>query len=243
MRTQPSAARAGGPTADGTRARLITAAEQLFAERGIDGVSLREINRASGARNAVAVQYHFEGRAGVVRAIIAKHRPAVEAARHELLDDYEAAGMRDLWTLSGCLVRPLAAKLGDPDGGPEYLRIHAELVNSTTTPDRRSDPPGDPTDSIQRWRTLVGPFLGEDAERLHRRFTAIRFAAAEIGRRATYGARQDDRLFVSHLTDLVTALLVAPSSEETLRLADARDADRSRRSARRARALEAPATE
>lgn len=222
------------PVADGTRSRLITAAEKLFAERGIDGVSLREINRASGARNAVAVQYHFEGRAGVVRAIIAKHRPAVEALRHQLLDDYEAADVDDLWSLSGCLVRPLAAKLDDRDGGPEYLRIHAELVNSTTTPGR-NEPPADPTDSIQRWRTLVGPFLGEDAERLHRRFTAIRFAAAEIGRRATYGARQDDRLFVSHLTDLVTALLVAPSSAETLRLADARDAVRSRRASRRPR--------
>jgi AcrR family transcriptional regulator len=95
MRTQPSAARAGGPTADGTRARLITAAERLFAERGIDGVSLREINRASGAKNAVAVQYHFDDRAGVVRAILDKHRPAIEASRHALLDEYEASGTRD----------------------------------------------------------------------------------------------------------------------------------------------------
>jgi AcrR family transcriptional regulator len=231
------------PPADGTRARLISAAERLFAERGIDGVSLREINRASGARNAVAVQYHFEGRAGVVRAIIAKHRPAVESRRHELLDEYEAAGRDDLWTLAGALVRPLAAKLDDPDGGPEYLRIHAELVNSTTSPERHAEPPADPRDSIQRWRTLVGPFLGEDAERLHRRFTAIRFSAAEIGRRATYSARSDDRLFVSHLTDLVTALLLAPSSEETLRLADAKDADRRRRGSRRERSREGSATE
>ena len=228
---------------DGTRARLISAAERLFAERGIDGVSLREINRASGARNAVAVQYHFEGREGVVRAIIAKHRPAVEAMRHELLDEYEATGVDDLWMLSGCLVRPLAAKLADADGGPDYLRIHAELVNGTTTVDRTAETPVDPTDSIQRWRTLVGPFLGEDAERLHRRFTVIRFSAAEIGRRATFGPRQDDRLFVSHLTDLVTALLVAPSSAETLRLADARDAARRRRPPRRPRSQDGPATE
>jgi AcrR family transcriptional regulator len=217
------------PQADGTRSRLISAAEKLFAERGIDGVSLREINRASGARNAVAVQYHFDDRAGVVRAIIAKHRPAVEAMRHELLDEYEADGRDDLWTLSGCLVKPLAAKLSDVDGGPEYLRIHAELVNGTTTSDRLAEAPVDPADSIQRWRALVGPFLGVDAERLHRRFTVIRFSAAEIGRRATSGPRQDDRLFVSHLTDLVTALLVAPSSPETLRLADDRDAARRRR--------------
>src|SRR6478672_3993524 len=71
---------------EATRARLITAAERLFASRGIDAVSLREINRASGARNAIAVQYHFEDRAGVVRDILDKHRPDVGARRHAMLD-------------------------------------------------------------------------------------------------------------------------------------------------------------
>ena len=229
VRTQPSAARAGGPTADGTRARLISAAEQLFAERGIDGVSLREINRASGAKNAVAVQYHFEDRAGVVRAILEKHRPAVETRRHELLDEYEAkqASDRDLRTLSAALVRPLADKLADTDGGLEYLQIQAELVNRTNVRRSRSDE--DRNDSIQRWRALVRPFLGEDAERLHRRFTAIRFSAAELGRRAASGRHRDDRLFISHLVDLVSALLLAPTSTETLALADAKDASRRQR--------------
>jgi AcrR family transcriptional regulator len=228
VRTQPSAARAGGPTADGTRARLISAAEQLFAERGIDGVSLREINRASGAKNAVAVQYHFDDRAGVIRAILEKHRPAVEAGRHQLLDEYEAAGKADLRALAGCLVRPLADKLADTDGGPEYLQIQAEIVNRPT-PRATVRASEDSQDSIQRWRALVGPFLGEDAERLHRRFTAIRFASAELGRRAASGRHRDDRLFISHLIDLVTGLLVAPTSAETLALADARDASRKQR--------------
>ena len=227
VRTQPSAARAGGPTADGTRARLISAAEQLFAERGIDGVSLREINRASGAKNAVAVQYHFEDRAGVIRAILEKHRPAIEAHRHELLDEYEREGAPDLRALAGALVRPLAAKLADADGGLEYLQIQAELVNRTNVRPSRMDE--DRNDSIQRWRTMVGPLLGEDAERLHRRFTAIRFSAAELGRRAASGRHRDDRLFISHLVDLVLALLVAPTSPETLALADARDASRRQR--------------
>lgn len=227
VRTQPSAARAGGPIADGTRARLISAAEQLFAERGIDGVSLREINRASGAKNAVAVQYHFEDRAGVIRAIVDKHRPAVEGRRHELLDEHEAAGKAELRSLADALVRPLADKLIDPDGGLEYLQIQAELVNRTNV--RRSRADEDRNDSIQRWRAMVGPFLGEDAERLHRRFTVIRFSAAELGRRAASGRHRDDRLFISHLVDLVTALLVAPNSPETLALADARDASRRQR--------------
>src|SRR5207302_8772251 len=101
----------------------------LFAARGIDAVSLREINRAAGAKNAIAVQYHFEDRAGVVRAIFEKHMPVVEAGRHAMLDQYEAEGRDDVRVLAAALVRPLAAKLADRDGGPEFLQINADLVN------------------------------------------------------------------------------------------------------------------
>lgn|SRR5581483_2674547 len=212
---------------DATRERLITAAEQLFAERGVDGVSLREINRVAGARNAVAVQYHFGDRYGVVRAVNDKHYPEVDARRHAMLDEYEAHPDAGLRALAGALVRPLASKLADPDGGPEYLQIHAELLNRPRSGEPDDvDLPADHGDSIQRWRTLVEPFLSADAVRLHRRFTVIRLAAAELARRAGSGPHADDRLFVSHLVDIVHALLIAPSSEETLRLVDARDSSR-----------------
>jgi AcrR family transcriptional regulator len=209
--------------------RLITAAEQLFAARGIDAVSLREINRASGARNSIAVQYHFEDRAGVVRAVLEKHRPDIEARRHAMLDQYEADAAPNLRRLAAALVRPLASKLADLDGGPEYLQIHAELINRPRPPVDDAAAP-DPRDSIQRWRSLVEPLLGEDAIRLHRRFAAMRLTAAELGRRASTAPHTDDRLFVSHLIDLVTAVLAAPVSDETHRLADDRDSARGRRS-------------
>ena len=205
--------------------RLISAAEQLFAARGIDAVSLREINRASGARNAIAVQYHFEDRAGVVRAVLEKHRPDIEARRHAMLDQYEADATPDLRRLAAALVRPLAAKLADLDGGPEYLQIHAELINRPRPP-VDTTAVTDPGDSIQRWRWVVEPLLGEDAIRLHRRFTAMRLTATELGRRASTAPHTDDRLFVSHLIDLVTAVLAAPASDETVRLADDRDSAR-----------------
>ena len=204
-----------------TRERLIAAAERLFAERGLFQVSLREINRESGARNAVALQYHFGDRDGLIRAILTKHGPAVDARRQAMLDDYEARDSGELRDLAAAWVRPLAAKLADADGGRAYLQIHAELLNLPV--DRSSAAERQPTGSVQRWRELVEPFLGADATRLHRRFTVMRFTAAELGRRARSGPHADDRLFISHLIDLVTALLLAPTSDETLRLADARD--------------------
>jgi AcrR family transcriptional regulator len=45
-----------------TRDRLLLAAEQLFATRGIDAVSLAEITKAAGSHNTGAVHHHFGGR-------------------------------------------------------------------------------------------------------------------------------------------------------------------------------------
>ncbi|TDB94234.1 TetR/AcrR family transcriptional regulator [Actinomadura sp. 7K534] len=206
-----------------TRERLLDAAERLYAARGVDAVSLREILQEAGARNATAVQYHFGDRAGIVRAILARHAPEVEARRHALLDVYED-GEQGVRPLAGALVRPLAARLAD-ESGRAYLQVWADVVNrpAPLVPVAVLD---DPEDSLCRWRTLVEPLLEEDAARLHRRFTAILYASIELARRARSGPRTDDRLFTSYLIDVVAAILGAPVSPETRRLAAERDAAR-----------------
>ena len=204
-----------------TRARLLDAAERLFAERGIDAVSLREVTRQSGARNAIALQYHFSDRAGVVLAILDKHSPEVDARRNAMLDEYEAGSDRSLRQLAAALVRPLASQLANADGGPEFLQIHADLLNRPKPEFGGSQ--DDPRSSIARWRDLVDPLLQPDATRLHRRFTAMLHTAIELGRRARSGPHTDDRLFTSYLVDVVAAILAAPVSDETRRLADERD--------------------
>jgi AcrR family transcriptional regulator len=219
------------PNPSATRERLIATAEELFAERGISGVSLREINAAAGQRNSTALQYHFGDRDGLVRAVLAKHSPDVESRRHALLDEYEAAqptadGLR---TLAGALVRPSAAKLTDPDGGRAYLRIMAQLVHVPPNPEKTGN---DSRASVNRWRRLVGEVLPEVAvTRLHRRYTAIRITFVELALRAEARPSRDERLFTSHLVDLVTAILDAPLSSETSRLLDERPRSRSERRA------------
>jgi AcrR family transcriptional regulator len=194
---------------------LIRAGGRLFAEHGIEVVSLREITRAAGQRNATALQYHFGNRRELVRAILAKHNLDVEAERHEMLDELEArsgATARD-WVQA--LVLPAAAKLADRDGGRDYLRIMAELMNR---PDPKFDRQTleDTRSSINRWRKLMAPLMPElSVNRLHRRFTSLRIMHFELGRRAKSSRRRDDRLFASHLVDLIAAILVSPVSEET----------------------------
>jgi len=196
---------------------LVSAAERLFAERGSTSVSLREINAEAGSTNASAIQYHFGGRRGLVRAVLAKHEADIERRRHELLDAYEAAGQVDLRALCAALVEPLVAELS-ADGGPGYLQLVADLYNQPN-PTFDLSKVDDTASSVARWRALVLPLLSPEGVRLHRRFDALRFAVSELARRARSG-RRDHRLFTSQLVDLVLALLTAPVSEETKRLLD-----------------------
>jgi AcrR family transcriptional regulator len=213
-----------------TRDRLIAAAETLFAAHGIEAVSLREIVRAAGAKNATALQYHFGDRAGLLRAVLARHHADVDTRRHALLDAYGSEGENDLRALAVALVQPLASELAD-QSGRAYLQIMAELANR---PRPALDPTQfeDPSDSMFRWRALVAPLVDQAALRLHRRFVVLRFALVELARRADARPRADDRLFTSHLVDLVTALLAAQPSPQTRRLAAERGA---RQAARRSR--------
>jgi AcrR family transcriptional regulator len=201
-----------------THDQIIRAAEELFASRGIDGVSLREINRAAGQSNTGAVQYHFGDRDGLVRALIDKHRRDTEPRRHALLDQYEEAGNDDLRALAAALVSPMAAKLADPDGGRHYLQVSAEFYSRPPRHGKRTPILG-PDDSILRWHRLLDPLVpAEELAVLHTRYPAIRFAFVELARRAAADPREDDRLFTSHLTDLVTALLESEASPQTKRL-------------------------
>src|SRR5271156_452588 len=75
-----------------SRERLILAAERLFAEHGIDGVSLREINLAAGQKNASGLQYHFGKKANLLAAVFAHRVPGIEVRRKGMLDELNRTG-------------------------------------------------------------------------------------------------------------------------------------------------------
>jgi len=114
-----------------TRTKIIATAERLFAERGIDAVSLNEINTAAEQKNKSGLHYHFGSKAGLIQAIIDKHGPGIAEARHEMLDEMESAGQLTIPNIVRCFVLPIAEKLHDPDGGVSYIRVNAQLVGSS----------------------------------------------------------------------------------------------------------------
>ena len=69
----------------GTRDRLLDAAEQLFAEHGFDGISLRQIGVATAQGNTGAIQYHFRSKEGLISAVLTRRAKRFELAQQEML--------------------------------------------------------------------------------------------------------------------------------------------------------------
>lgn len=49
--------------------KLIEAGEKLFAEKGLSGVSIRELSKEAGANSAL-ISYHFGGKEGLYKAVL-----------------------------------------------------------------------------------------------------------------------------------------------------------------------------
>ena len=99
------------------RATLIEQAERLFAERGIEGVSLRDVSAAAGQRNHSAAQYHFGDREGLVAAVFRARMHEVGRRRQERLDQLVADGLGDdLVALVTAAIEPLVEVVAETGG-------------------------------------------------------------------------------------------------------------------------------
>jgi AcrR family transcriptional regulator len=203
-----------------TRLRLLLAAERLFAEHGIDAVSLREINLAAGQRNKSAVHYHFGGKRELIDALLALRTAEVDRRRHQRLDalDPERA---DLQALVAAIVYPLAEQIdGSPQGG-HYLRFLAQVHHESQ--DHVLDAHRGRRDGARRAFVEIRKRLTHLPEPilLQRGRDAIAYTVRALGdreRRVGENARRRELalpLFVSNLVDTIVGMLSAPVSEAT----------------------------
>jgi AcrR family transcriptional regulator len=202
-----------------TQARILAVAEALFAERGIDAVSTRDITQAAGT-NAAAIHYHFGSRSALIVALIERRAGELGPTRDRELDALEAAGAADLRAVVDALVRPTAELARDPAG-----RSHAAFIVAVTNK----------ADLMPVVRRVFDPHTARYLEALARvtphlddRTRRLRYGVARdivnrvVGQRdgplqrwiaesddpVTDGA--DDEL-VRAVTDMVVALFAAPA--------------------------------
>jgi AcrR family transcriptional regulator len=91
MRTLSAKRTAAKPDAE-TRHAIKVAARRLFAEHGIDGVSIREIVDLAGQRNGGSVHYHFGSKEALVRELIVDGARLIDDLRNARLDAIAARG-------------------------------------------------------------------------------------------------------------------------------------------------------
>lgn len=202
------------------------AAEKLFAERGIENVSIRDIVAEAGQKNESALQYHFKSLTGLITAIHAERSAQTQARREELLEAMLAQtphpSLRQLCTL---MVRP-AFDLARGDAGfRRYIKAFGhELALTETSALARAVSHGGGGTSGQQLAGLLKralPHLDEDAYQ-RRMEAAVRLCSASVFHQArqrhAFRGQQAD-LFFHSLIDALVGLLSAPVSQDTREIA------------------------
>jgi AcrR family transcriptional regulator len=197
--------------------RLLDAAARLFAERGVDNVPLAEIVRAAGQRNTSAVHYHFGSRDEILRAVLARHVPAIAERRQTLLEEARARPDSDVRSAAEAVVRPITEFAQGGWRQRAYLQIGSEL---SRTVERQSAGVRElmaQTAGQAAWKVLRSRCTGVPADLWRQR---QQICIVFIGRAAADRARlldgpdrrgilADDR-FVDNLVDMVIGAMTAP---------------------------------
>jgi TetR/AcrR family transcriptional regulator, transcriptional repressor for nem operon len=118
-----------------TRTRILQAASRLIADRGIDRVSLEDVEREASVGRSQLYHY-FDGRDDLLCAVIDTTTDAVLVAQHGLLDELDSLEAIDRWfdelvaqqeergARGGCPIGSLVVQLAERDE-----RARAALVS------------------------------------------------------------------------------------------------------------------
>jgi AcrR family transcriptional regulator len=131
---------------EATRRRILTVAERLFAQRGLDAVSVRDITEAAKA-NTAAIHYHFGSKRKLVVAILERRAVELAERRGVLLDKIESESKPELRDVIEAMVQPSADMLADKKGGgrhyigflagvtshPDYMPLVNEIYDPTVS--------------------------------------------------------------------------------------------------------------
>ncbi|MEY3766888.1 MAG: hypothetical protein RLZ03_1848 [Pseudomonadota bacterium] len=123
----PSSAPAAVRATLSTPERILLAAEQLFSERGVDGVSLREITSTSGV-NSAAAHYHFGSKLAVLEQLFELRAKPIAQQRMALLSALRTnrQGRPALEDVLRAFLQPALQALSTPEG-IAFTRLRARL--------------------------------------------------------------------------------------------------------------------
>jgi AcrR family transcriptional regulator len=112
--------------ADGTRDRILRTAERLFAERGFNGVSVRELAAAAQV-NIASIGYHFKSKEGLLSEVYRRHcEPMIEERLRGLEASSRLRGKAKVAAIIEAFIRPALAQV-EAEDGETFIRLRAVL--------------------------------------------------------------------------------------------------------------------
>jgi AcrR family transcriptional regulator len=205
------------------RLRLLAAAEQLFATRGLE-VPNREIVIAAGQHNRSAITYHFASREGLIGAVCERHETPIAQHRQHLIARLPGPGNRTTRQLVEAHIQPLAtemlrcepsywARLSDLLLADQSLLPGRAIDISARPRSRRADP------ALSELIELMVAHLSHlpEPEAVSRVALTVRFLTSGLARWERESQAGIDGVaplapFTLTLADLAVAMLDAPSS-------------------------------
>jgi AcrR family transcriptional regulator len=114
---------------EATRRRIMSVAERLFAQRGLDAVSIRDITERAKA-NTAAIHYHFGSKHKLIVAILERRAGELAERRGVLLDKIETDARPELRDVIEAMVLPSAEMMADKKtGGRHYIGFLAGVTS------------------------------------------------------------------------------------------------------------------
>ena len=106
-----------------TKERILGAAELLFAQRGFDGASLRQLTTVAGV-NLAAVNYHFGSKEKLVEQVFRRRLDALNAHRLAELAKVTSNRQATLEEVLSAYIRP-ALEVSHEGNGALFMRVLA----------------------------------------------------------------------------------------------------------------------
>lgn len=198
-----------GVTSD-ARTRILLAAERLFAERGVDNVSLREIGERAGQRNNSAVQYHFGDKSRLIQSLYDLRLVPLNETRLKMLSEVAEPDVADLARI---YVLPMAEAVMGSRGTWAYARFLDRYLGRGRDfepfDDRHSEGSREVTERMAEQMATLGSGMREERLRMIQ-VLQIR-TLADLEHRLEYGLADSAEawLTVEALIEGVTVLLRA----------------------------------
>ena len=200
-----------------TALQLLLAAERLFAEHGLDGISLRQISIEAGSSNNSAIRYHFGTKDDLLRAIFA-YRLGDLMQRRALLR--ARANPDDLRAQLEAHVLPLIELAESPDSSYVSFIEQLQRAGAVEVLLHQSDAVKSQDEFAAGMQRLLA-HIPESARSM--RIQQAQDVAVHLAAERERAVRRNDAavpfaLFVSGVVDGLAGFLEAPASAETDRL-------------------------